>query len=284
MTNPFEDDDPLERRGGTGRNFFDSDSEEERTQTRHAGGGVPNNNKSNNYTSNPDSSNCSGSGSSQQQSLGASRTRNVWDEVERLQQSTLSATENSLRHLDESERTGLQTAQDLLHQREQMSNIERNLDHMDSNLTQSQRHINSIKSLVVGGVKNMFGKKQANVKNPSTTAPASGSLSKIVDARQGEQTMPAANEASYEKSSTSFDSAAAGRHGGSGVSDAYEERFARNVDAMAGGVSRLKNLAFGLSGEIEEQNRMLDGLSDKSERVGGKVQYQDGQLRKILKK
>ena len=49
-------------------------------------------------------------------------------EIERYMQESLDSTERSRRHLENSEKIGVQTAQDLLEQREKLEKTEANLD------------------------------------------------------------------------------------------------------------------------------------------------------------
>lgn len=53
-------------------------------------------------------------------------------EIERYMQESLDSTERSRRHLENSEKVGVQTAQDLLEQREKLEKTETNLDQIHS--------------------------------------------------------------------------------------------------------------------------------------------------------
>jgi len=63
-----------------------------------------------------------------------------------------------------------------------------------------------------------------------------------------------------------------------------DEALDRNLDDMASGLARLKGLAQGLNSELSEHNQILDRVSDKTEVVGFKVEKQNKDMTKILKK
>ena len=63
-----------------------------------------------------------------------------------------------------------------------------------------------------------------------------------------------------------------------------DEALDRNLDDMASGLARLKGLAEGLNSELSEHNDILDRVTDKTEVVGFKVDKQNKEMNKILKK
>lgn len=60
-------------------------------------------------------------------------------------------------------------SQDLIRQREKLENTNRRLDDMSVTMNQTQRNLNSIKS-IFGGVRNYFSKAPATPKNPVSGA------------------------------------------------------------------------------------------------------------------
>lgn len=254
MSNPFEDDDS-QRAIRSRRNMFDDD--------------VP-------KSSDP------GPGA-------ASKTSSIWDEIEDVQRNTLSLTENSLRYIDESEKVGGETAMNLLHQREQLNKVDKNLDHMDATLNASQKHINSIKS-VFGGIKNYFSKDKSasSSSDPSSKTSASGERLKAVMEVANDESLKPNNK--YDKGNMYNDSRPRMGHkveapkGANSSFANYEEQLSENLDYMGLGVSKLKMLADGLSQEIEEQNNVLDRINEKADRVNMKVDKQDKDLKKILRR
>ena len=68
------------------------------------------------------------------------------------------------------------------------------------------------------------------------------------------------------------------------VSDAVDEQLDRNLDDMATSLARLKGLAQGLNTELDEHNDILERVTDKADVVGFKVDKQNKEMNKILKK
>ena len=62
-----------------------------------------------------------------------------------VEQRTLDSTQRSLRALAESEQVGVETAKDLVHQREQLENTSKRLDNINEDLKESQKNISAIK-------------------------------------------------------------------------------------------------------------------------------------------
>ncbi|CAD5125790.1 unnamed protein product [Dimorphilus gyrociliatus] len=67
----------------------------------------------------------------------------------------LNSTKQSLRLIAQSEEIGITAAQELDQQGEQLDNIEKNLDKVNTDVRATQKHLDSIKS-VFGGLKNWF--------------------------------------------------------------------------------------------------------------------------------
>ncbi|XP_035230195.1 synaptosomal-associated protein 29-like [Stegodyphus dumicola] len=80
-----------------------------------------------------------------EQSEWENRRMQLLEERRRIEERTLQSTNNSLGLLHESEQVGILTAEELVKQREQLKNIEENLDIINSTMRTSQKHINSLK-------------------------------------------------------------------------------------------------------------------------------------------
>ena len=63
-----------------------------------------------------------------------------------------------------------------------------------------------------------------------------------------------------------------------------DEVLDRNLDEMAMGLSRLKGLALDLNAELDEHDDILIRLDYKASRTGIKVEKQNQDMSKILKK
>ncbi|GIY95196.1 synaptosomal-associated protein 29 [Caerostris extrusa] len=75
------------------------------------------------------------------------KRKQLLEERRRIEERTLQSTNNSLGLLHESEQVGILTAEELVKQREQLENIEENLDVINNTMRTSQKHINSLKSI-----------------------------------------------------------------------------------------------------------------------------------------
>ena len=202
-------------------------------------------------------------------------------EKKRIEQSTLASSNRSLGLLHESEAIGVETAQDLIRQREQLENVDKNLDNINSNLRISQNHVQSIKS-VFGSIKNYFNKTPTQpLKTVSeSNMPKSNSSSNMSSGLRN-----AVNNADLAKPSTA--------HPGERIRgfDDYEDagsnvdaQVDKNLEDMCAGLTRLKGLASGLSTEIDEQNELLNHITYKAESTDWKVDKQNKELNKLLKK
>lgn len=52
-------------------------------------------------------------------------------------------------------------------------------------------------------------------------------------------------------------------------------------DEMCDGLSRLKSLGLGLQSEIDNQDDSLDGLLNKVDKMDGKIQHTNQQMKKL---
>lgn len=79
-------------------------------------------------------------------------------EIERIMQESLTSTQRSVQHLHSSEQLGTDTARNLLEQREKLERTEKNLDDINYTTHQTQRSLNSLKSVFGGFFKNKFSR------------------------------------------------------------------------------------------------------------------------------
>ncbi|KIH59601.1 SNARE domain protein [Ancylostoma duodenale] len=180
-------------------------------------------------------------------------------EIEKYMQESLDSTERSRRHLENSEKLGAQTAQDLLEQREKLERTERNLDEIHRTTQITQRNLNSLKSVFGGFFKNKFSRKP-----PDAVAemPQSKSASKLADT---------VGEMNTGGSSASF----------SGTASAPQSTLSES-NAMSKNLRNLRRLGEDLGREVDEQNQMLDRIQTKADRNDAIVRVQDKQMQKIL--
>lgn len=198
-----------------------------------------------------------------------------------IEDKTVKSTQRTLQHLRDSEFVGVATAEELLHQREQLERTGKSLDDINSTLRFSQKHIQGIKS-VFGGLKNLIsGKPTAPVKKPTSSSAeeepfsSGSSLCKVLD-----------------KSSPT-----AGLHPALVLADKYvehpegiahdpnnrQEVLNENMEQILDSVKKLKDLASGLGEEIDNQNDLIEGIIGKAERADRTLARQNKDINKLLK-
>lgn len=234
------------------------------------------------------------------------RSANVWEDKRRqlledrrkIEEETLQSSKRTLGLLYETEKVGLQTAEELLHQREQLQNVDEKLDSINSIMRVSQKHITSMKS-IFGGFKNYFSKNgdSSSAVNGKRITP-SISESKLHNTVESIRTVSdnAAQQnhpALRNRAVNPFDDEDKGVTPSSKVpssTSAYDlhsrkvdQELDKNLEDVGMGISRLKELAMGLGNEIDSQNQLLDNLATKSERAGDTITNQNRQMKRILK-
>ena len=177
-------------------------------------------------------------------------------------------------------KVGSATAVELTRQKEQLLNTENKLDEINSSLRQSERHLQGIRS-VFGSVKNYFSGRS------SASASAGAANSNAAAATPAGRTAAASVAPAGQSSYNDFNNRVSQSHNnlqGMRVSDAVDEQLDRNLDDMATSLARLKGLAQGLNTELDEHNDILERVTDKADVVGFKVDKQNKEMNKILKK
>ncbi|XP_076452597.1 synaptosomal-associated protein 29-like [Babylonia areolata] len=229
--------------------------------------------------------------------------------VDESEDRQLESTQRAIASLYESEAMGNATAEELLRQREVITNISKKTDEINTTLTASQRHINNIKS-VFGGIKNWWTAKKEAPQSSSGQQKTS-SLDTIVKKNQeagasGCQPSGSSSSgqgwgsASYgdgdlDSRFASASRSGVGSRGGASSSSslqyvqpithsAREEELDRNLGMMSDGLGRLKLLAQGLGDEIEQQNDMLTTVIPKVEEADTRLELQNRQMNRILKR
>jgi len=223
------------------------------------------------------------------------------EERRKIEERTLQSTNTSLGLLHESEQVGILTAEELLKQREQLQNIEENLDTINNTMRVSQKHINSIKS-IFGGIKNYFSKGSAAdpvIKPPAENLTHSDKPPSILQGTVGEMRIDdTRNEANHPafrvrdlpydndnfNPETSKDKIKSPTASSARYTTNIEGRIEQNLDHLSMGLGRLKNLAIGLNEEMEQQNDMIDTINNKADKADESLEYQNRQIKRILKK
>lgn len=207
----------------------------------------------------------------------------------------MDSSHRSLGLLYESEKVGLATAEELSRQKEQLKNTEHRLDDINATLKTSERHLQGVKS-VFGGIMNYLTGRRAA---PGTAGPATAG---------GPNSMPVHSSSMPPIHSSSESSIhdlknqpqqhqnhpglrVRGMGGGGAAPDFtspssshVDEMLDRNLQDMSAGLSRLKGLAEGLNSELNEHNQIIDSIEDKVEQNKWRVDKQNKDMAKLLKK
>ena len=193
-----------------------------------------------------------------------------------IEERTLDSSTRSLSLLYESEKVGQATAEELNRQKEQLKSTEHRLDDINSTLRQSERHLNGMKS-IFGGIRNYFANKgnTAAAANAATAPVASSPYQQTNSQQQPQQPQPS-SQSHPGMRVRGFDTMEAG-----GNADAVLDR---NLEEMSMGLGRLKGLAENLNKELDEHNDIIDRLDDKTSSTNIRVERQNRDMSKLLKK
>ena len=204
-----------------------------------------------------------------------------------IEERTLESSSRSVGLLYESEKVGQATAEELARQKEQLKATEGRLDDINSTLKQSERHLQGIKS-VFGGIRNYFsGRGAAQAAQGGGATGGGGVIAKpmassasghdFVDTQRADDMRKDAHPGMRMRGLHEQPQA---RGGGSSVDDVLDQ----NLEEMSMGLSRLKGLAQNLNTELEEHNEIIDRLDHKTSNTQWRVDKQNKDMNKILKK
>ncbi|XP_071339616.1 synaptosomal-associated protein 29 [Trachinotus anak] len=219
------------------------------------------------------------------------RQRYLQQEVMRTAQSAVGSTHRSLGLIYESEKMGLETAEELMRQGEVLKRTDKMLDNMDQDLKTSQRHITSIRS-VWGGLVNYF-KGKPETKPPPEQPKAYQASEKLQGAMSSSREHEDKYQASHpnlRKINTEGFGAAASLDDSSSRQNGYSQNrhlreahltLDNNLDEMSDGLRRLKNLGLGLQSEIEEQDDSIDSLLNKVDKMDVKINNTHQQIKNL---
>lgn len=202
-------------------------------------------------------------------------------EIERYMQESLDSTERSRRHLDNSEKIGAQTAQELLEQREKLERTERNLDEIHRTTQITQRNLNSLKSVFGGFFKNKFSRKPQDTPIEIPQSKSASLLSETVGDITGSGGSSATISGSVAAAQSTLSESSRNAIKGTRW-EAMDNQIDENLDAMSRNLRNLQRLGQDLGREVDEQNQMLDRIQTKADRNDAIVRVQDKQMQKIL--
>lgn len=191
---------------------------------------------------------------------------------------TLDTQKRALQSIAQSEEMGNATAEELLEQREKLEKANRQLDEISEMQDTSQRHINNLSS-IFGGVRNFFSRKKAEsgAAKQTEVAASEGEVS-----RQHLRSVMATNGSHIDRTADRVDDLRSNSTLSNRTKDARDAEIDSNLALMGDGMSRLKNLASGLGTEIESQNKLLDQMAPKADRVNQRMNNQQKDLNRLL--
>nr|XP_019954533.1 PREDICTED: synaptosomal-associated protein 29 [Paralichthys olivaceus]XP_019954534.1 PREDICTED: synaptosomal-associated protein 29 [Paralichthys olivaceus]XP_019954535.1 PREDICTED: synaptosomal-associated protein 29 [Paralichthys olivaceus] len=219
------------------------------------------------------------------------RQRYLQQEVMRTAQSAVDSSYRSLGLIHESEKMGVETAEELMRQGEALKRTNKMLDHMDQDLKTSQKHINSIKS-VWGGLVSYF-KGTPETKPPPEQPNAYQASDKLENALSGSKDVEDRYQASHPNlrklntggfgASASVDDSSSQKNGhpqNRHLREAHQT-LDNNLDDMSDGLRRLKNLGLGLQSEIQSQDDSIDSLLNKVDKMDSKILNTNKQIKNL---
>ncbi|CAH1801986.1 unnamed protein product [Owenia fusiformis] len=204
----------------------------------------------------------------------------------------LESTQRALASIYDSEQVGIATAEELVHQGEQLDNVERKTTEINQMTKTSQKHINNIRS-IFGGIKNWWsGKKEEETAPAARPSKLQETLDNVTQKSNNPDDHPALRLRSDDDG---VDSRGYGGRAGSRQSQVQTGGFAEsrytdnpavdnNLDMMSDGMSKLKMMAMSLGDEIERQNDQIDRIQPNMDRAAGTIEHQTSQMKKILGK
>ncbi|KAM5193170.1 synaptosomal-associated protein 29 [Mantella aurantiaca] len=216
------------------------------------------------------------------------RQRSRQQEVMRRAQNTVDSSNKSLSLIYESEKVGIETAEELMRQGEALKRTERMVDGMEQDMKTSQKHINSIKS-IFSGFTNYFKSKPAEAppQNGAYDYKASNKLQEAMTSSKEQEDRYQATHPNLLKrdsldSSSNVGGASSGYQHKNQVLQNYHKKVDDNLDEMSQGLGRLKNLAMGLQSEIDEQDDSIGRLGGKIDKLDLNVKTTEKRIREEL--
>ncbi|XP_064625189.1 synaptosomal-associated protein 29-like isoform X2 [Lineus longissimus] len=212
-----------------------------------------------------------------------SRRAQLQQEMAESKERQMVSQQRALASLNESERMGVATAEELVRQGEQLDNVERKTADINASMKTSQKHINNIKS-IFGGFKNWFGgsKPEQEKEIPKRESGLKAFVENSdIDRSAAPHPVEAMRERDAYRSSDRYrDEMDAQKMRKPG--DRYEEQFDSNLGMMSDNLARLKNMGLGMTDEIEAQTEQIGRITGEVDRADSNVYGQTKQIYKIL--
>lgn len=184
--------------------------------------------------------------------------------------------QNTRNLVQESELIGQSTLENLSSQRETLERVENDLDSINLMTRSTQKHLNNMRSWI-GGIKSLFSSSNSSNTTQQIVPSTRGGIPRSATIAS----MPSSTPASSSSSQAVLNYIPSA---GQMARINEEDPFEANLSEIGFGLGRLKEMASKLGDEIEDQNGMLDRITDKSERAGDSVKHQNRQMQQLLKK
>ncbi|RNA39382.1 synaptosomal-associated 29 [Brachionus plicatilis] len=188
--------------------------------------------------------------------------RFIQEKIGKVENDSLESTTRALRVLNETQEIGAKTAVELHRQGEQLSRVDERLDDVNNTLNSTQKNLNQVKS-VFGGLKNKFFGWSS--KNVSTESKKSEIKRDAVSVN---------NLQSFNKPKAELVQI---------TGSDREKEIHKNLDEMSSGLKRLAAMGLEMQFELDKQNNMIDGITNKSIKTDERINDQNAQMRRILK-
>ncbi|CAF2399897.1 unnamed protein product [Rotaria sp. Silwood2] len=202
--------------------------------------------------------------------------QSIQHQIHEKKTSILDSTRRMLGLINESETVGVNTATELVEQREKLENIEKRCDGIDANLVNAQQNINKLNS-IFGGIKNYFHPPKSSFPKSSSQPQLSNAAKKKTAAAQQtaataittRPTNPNHNTDTYFGKPRS-------------AMDDLERETEDGLHDIHQGVNRLKLLALQMNDELEGQKPLTDRLGTKIQGLNDSVNKKNKDMKTIL--
>nr|XP_020449299.1 synaptosomal-associated protein 29 [Monopterus albus]XP_020449300.1 synaptosomal-associated protein 29 [Monopterus albus] len=221
------------------------------------------------------------------------RQKYLQQQVMHTAQSAVDSSYRSLSLIYDSEKMGVETAEELVRQGEVLKRTDKMLDKMDQDMKTSQKHINSIKS-VWGGLVGYFKGKPETKPPPAPEQPkayqANERLQNALSNSREHEDKYQASHPNLRKLDTGGFGATASVDDSSSRQNGYSQNkhlkeahqtLDKNLDEMCDGLRRLKNIGLGLQSEIEDQDDSIDSLMNKVDKMDVKIHNTNQQIKNL---
>jgi synaptosomal-associated protein 29 len=182
-----------------------------------------------------------------------------------IENNMISSTQRTLRCLDETEQIGIGTSMILATQREQLEEVDNKLDKIDIVLSNTQVHLNGMKSMF-GGIKKYFSKSNLIPENNTST----------IDKAQTKTSIKHSNNVIVPSTTV--------QHKGNEneyQNEEFEQELEKNLQQMSNYLGRLQNMGQHMGEELDYQNTLIDGIKYKVDQSDLKITKQRKDMNKL---